>query len=96
MKAVCEDAETSPLSEKQKALFRYLTKVNDKPASVTQGDVDAARAAGWSESAIYDAASVCAIFNFFNRWIDATGVPDVPAGFYEERLGTQGDVGYAM
>lgn len=96
MKAVCDDLETSPLTDKQKVLFRYLAKVNDAPATVAQEDVDAVLAAGYSESAVFDAATVCAIFNFFNRWIDATGVPDVPDGFYEQRLGSQGDVGYAM
>ena len=29
---------------------------------------------GWSDEAIYFAISVCALFNFYNRWIDATGV----------------------
>ena len=96
VEAVCADFESAPLSEKEKALFRYLAVVNDTPAKVQQADVDAAKAAGWSDHALFDAATVCAIFNFFNRWIDATGVPDVPGGFYEERLGAQGDVGYAM
>ena len=31
-------------------------------------------AAGWDDQAIYDAVTVCSLFNFFNRWIDATGV----------------------
>ena len=39
-----------------------------------QEDVDAVKAAGWSESAIYDAFTVCAAFNFFNRWLDASGI----------------------
>lgn len=39
--------------------------------------------AGWSEEAIYDAITVCGIFNFYNRWIDATGVEDMPASAYE-------------
>ena len=70
--------------------------MNDTPAAVGQADVDAVLAAGWSEGAVCDALTVCAIFNFFNRWIDGAGVPDVPAGFYERRLAEQGDVGYAM
>jgi hypothetical protein len=32
------------------------------------------RAAGWTDEAIYFAITVCALFNFYNRWIDATGV----------------------
>lgn len=96
MEAVCHDFESAPISEKEKGLLRYLAKVNDTPAQVSQADVDAAKAHGWSDHALFDAATVAAIFNFFNRWIDATGVPDVPAGFYDKRLESHGDMGYAM
>ena len=91
---MCDDFEAAPISDVEKALFRYLAKVNDRPASVTQQDVDAAKAAGCTDAMLFDAATVCAIFNFFNRWIDATGVPDVPDRYYEKRLETQGDTGY--
>jgi alkylhydroperoxidase family enzyme len=94
--AVCRDFETAPFSEKDRALFRYLARVNDAPATVSQDDVDAALAAGWTDEALYDAATVCSLFNYFNRWIDATGVPDLPPGFYEARLEAQGDMGYAL
>ena len=40
-------------------------------------------AAGWSEEAIYDAVTVCALFNFYTRWVDGTGVSDMPASAYE-------------
>jgi hypothetical protein len=36
---------------------------------------------------------VCALFQFYNAWIDATGVRDMPAFAYEmsgQRLATQG------
>jgi alkylhydroperoxidase family enzyme len=94
--AVCRDFESAPIAEREKALFRYLARVNDAPASVTQAEVDAVLAHGWEERAVYDAATVCSIFNFFNRWVDAMGVPDVPKGFYEARLAQQGDLGYRM
>ena len=32
------------------------------------------RAVGWTDEALYFAITVCAMFNFYNRWIDATGV----------------------
>src|SRR3712207_6955064 len=57
-------------------------------------DLQAAKAAGWSEEALYDAITVCALFNFYNKWIDATGVRDMPAAAYEasgRRLATRGD-----
>jgi hypothetical protein len=31
-------------------------------------------AVGWTDEAIYYALTVCALFNFYNRWIDASGV----------------------
>jgi len=32
------------------------------------------RAAGWTDEELYFAITVCALFNFYNRWIDASGV----------------------
>ena len=96
MHEACRDFEGSELEEREKVLLRYLAKVNDAPATVGPTDVEAVKAAGWSDRAIYDAVTVCAAFNFFNRWIDGTGVPDVPKGFYEERLARHGDLGYRM
>ena len=61
--------------------------------SIGQGDVDVARKAGWSDEALYDAITVCSLFQFYNNWIDATGVSDMPAIGYEmsgQRLATQG------
>lgn len=55
--------------------------------------MEAVKRAGWSEEALYDAVTVCALFNFYNRWIDATGVQDMPAGAYEltgQRLAEHG------
>ena len=96
MDAVCRDAEAAPIPAKEKALFRLLARVNREPWTVRQEHVDAAQAAGWSDQALYDAITVCSMFNFFNRWIDATGVPDAPEGVYEARLEAHGDLGYAM
>ncbi|MDJ0974476.1 MAG: hypothetical protein QNJ98_08470 [Planctomycetota bacterium] len=96
MRAACDDLEAVDLPEKDKVLYRYLKKVNRTPWECSQEDVDVVKAAGWSDAAIYDAITVCSIFNFFNRWIDATGVPDVPGNFYEQRLEASGDTGYRM
>ena len=54
---------------------------------------DVARKAGWSDEALYDAITVCSLFQFYNNWIDATGVADMPALGYEmsgHRLATEG------
>jgi alkylhydroperoxidase family enzyme len=51
-----------------------IDKVNEESPSITRDDLDSARAAGWTDEALYFAITVCALFNFYNRWIDAAGV----------------------
>ena len=74
MQSVLADVESSDLDDRHKALFRLVDKVNDDSPRMTSTDLDAARAAGWTDEALYFAITVCALFNFYNRWIDATGV----------------------
>jgi alkylhydroperoxidase family enzyme len=71
---VLRDLENSPLDEKHKALFRFVDKVNSDSPRMSAGDMQPLYAAGWTDEAIYFAISVCALFNFYNRWIDASGV----------------------
>ena len=95
MQAVLADWRTAPLSDKERALFGFLEKMNRESTRITMADHDALRAVGWTDEAIYDAITVCALFNFYNKWIDATGVSDMPASAYHasgERLATFGYV----
>jgi alkylhydroperoxidase family enzyme len=68
------DLENCSLSEKEKALLRFVGKVNHQSPSITPEDIQPLYKVGWSDEAIYYAITVCALFNFYNRWIDATGV----------------------
>lgn len=68
------DIDCAPLPDADKALLRFVEKVNRASTSIGQPDIDALHAIGWSDEAIYDAITVCALFNFYNRWIDASGV----------------------
>jgi len=72
--AVLRDAQTSALSPAEKVLFAFIDKVNHESPTIGPEDIARCHAAGWSDEALYDAITVCALFNFFNRWIDATGV----------------------
>ena len=93
--AVLQDYRTAPISDREKALFAFIEKVNRASSRIRKDDVEEVKAAGWSEEALYDAISVCALFNFYNTWIDATGVGDMPAAAYAasgERLATFGYV----
>ena len=74
MQGVIEDLETSKLDDKHKALLRFVAKVNHDSPRITSDDVKPLYKAGWEDEAIYYAITVCALFNFYNRWIDATGV----------------------
>lgn len=74
VEGVIRDAATSTLDARHKALFAFLDVVNEDCASVTSGHLATLRAAGWTDEELYFAISVCALFNFYNRWIDASGV----------------------
>ena len=71
---VLRDLERSGLDEKHKALFRFVDKVNRDSPRITTADMQPLYEAGWDDEAIYFAITVCALFNFYNRWIDASGV----------------------
>ena len=68
------DVASSALDDQHKALFRFIDKITQDSPSITRPDLDALRGLGWTDEAIYFAITVCALFNFYNRWIDATGV----------------------
>jgi alkylhydroperoxidase family enzyme len=90
---VLEDYRTAPIDDRDKALFAFLEKMNAQSNQIRREDVDRLRSAGWSDEAIYDAVTVCALFKFYNAWIDATGVHDLPAAAYPmsgKRLASQG------
>ena len=74
MWGVLKDLESSALAEKEKALFRFVDKVNHDSPRITAEDMQPLYAVGWTDEAIYFAITVCALFNFYNRWIDASGV----------------------
>lgn len=93
--AVLEDYSTAPISEAERALFAFIAKVVEDSTSIGDADVARARAAGWSDEALYDAITVCALFQFYNTWIDATGVSDMPGFAYDLSGKRLAEKGYA-
>jgi hypothetical protein len=90
---VLDDYRTAPIDARNKALFAFIEKMNEQSNRIGREDIERLETAGWSEEAIYDAITVCALFKFYNAWIDATGVHDMPAAGYAliaKRLATQG------
>lgn len=80
--SVLKGIDQSPVSEVEKVLLRFVEKVNRQSNQVQREEVDQVRRTGWSDEAIFDAITVCSLFNFYNRWCDATGVQDMPAEGY--------------
>jgi alkylhydroperoxidase family enzyme len=74
VQSVLRDLESSSLPEKEKALFRFVDKVNHDSQKITPDDMQPLYALGWTDEVIYFAITVCALFNFYNRWVDASGV----------------------
>jgi alkylhydroperoxidase family enzyme len=90
---VLRDLETAPLDERHKALFRFVEKVNRDSARMSAEDIAALHEAGWDDQAAYFAITVCALFNFYNRWIDASGVHALSDEAHRaggKRMATQG------
>lgn len=90
-----EDYTTAPISAAERALFALIAKVVEDSTSITAGDLERARSAGWTDEALYDAITVCALFQFYNTWIDATGVSDMPAFAYDMSGKRLAAMGYA-
>jgi alkylhydroperoxidase family enzyme len=78
-----EDYATAPIGAAERALFELVEAITADSTQISQNHIDRAKAAGWSDEALYDAITVCALFQFYNTWIDATGVHDLPAAVYE-------------
>jgi uncharacterized peroxidase-related enzyme len=92
--AVLADHTTAPLSEKDRALFAFLDTASRDTARLRGEDVERLREAGWTDEAVYDAVTVCALFRFYNTWVDATGVHDMPAAAYAQSGKRMAEKGY--
>ena len=77
VESVLRDPETAPLDQRDRVLLRFVAKMTRSLPQVGAADVAGLRDAGWDDEAIYYAITTCALFNFYNRWITATGVPEM-------------------
>ena len=91
---VLRDLERAPLDDRTKLLLRFVGKVTKDLPSVGQEDIAALRAADWDDEAIYYAITTCALFNFYNRWITATGVPQMSADAHRQQGRALAERGY--
>jgi uncharacterized peroxidase-related enzyme len=65
----------------------YVRKLTLGPASITQADVDAILACGWSEEAVLHAACLAGYWSMVNRIVEGLGIAADAA--YFARIGSQ-------
>lgn len=73
-----EDLEHAAVADKLKPVLAYVRKLTLTPARITAEDAKSVYDAGWDERALFDAISVCALFNFMNRIVEGSGMRTNP------------------
>ena len=68
------DWTTAGLSAKRTAMLSYAMKLTEDPAAMTADDVQALRAAEFTDRDILDIAEVTAYYAYVNRIADGLGV----------------------
>jgi uncharacterized peroxidase-related enzyme len=92
---VFTDLPNAPLSDKMKTLLVIAGKVQQIGKSVTEQDVQNAKAAGASDIELHDTVLIAALFCLYNRYVDGLGTfrPEDPA-YYEKLAQRLVTVGY--
>lgn len=95
-RAVKENVETAPVSEKMKALLQIAALTQQSGSAVSAEAVERAHAAGASDREIHDTVLIAALFCLYNKYVDglATVAPTDPA-YYQllgERITSRGYV----
>jgi uncharacterized peroxidase-related enzyme len=74
VKALVEDYERAPLSEADRAMLDYATKLTRDATRVTRKDHERLRAVGFDDRGILQITLLASWFNYINRVADALGV----------------------
>lgn len=94
--SVIENLELAPLPEPEKALLRFVRRMTLASYEISQPEIDALKSHGWSDEAIYDTITVSALFNFYNRWVNASGVNPLPPEVHRQRGRSLAEHGYLL
>lgn len=74
-----DDLKRVTIESKDKALLTFVRKLTLEPAKMTDEDVEAMKAAGFTGEQIWEAAVEVGMFSWLNRMADAFGL-DYPQG----------------
>lgn len=90
--ALLTNPDEAQIDARMRPLFLFVKKLTLAPSRISQEDADRVFAANWDKKALYDAVSVCALFNFMNRLVEGLGIEADP-GYSQiagERLASGG------
>ncbi|WP_172125158.1 alkylhydroperoxidase [Devosia sp. 1635] len=76
--AVHRDYRNAGLTDQQVAMLGYAEQITIDASRITQGDIDALRAVGFSDLNIADIAVAASFRNFVSRYFDAVGAKIEP------------------
>lgn len=82
--AIHRDFRNAGLSDRDVAMLAYAEQVAVDASRITQADIDALRAVGFSDRNIADIAFCAAFRCFMSRYFDATGATPEPFFFDED------------
>ncbi len=68
------DYRRADLTGRERAMLDYAVKVTKTPGECDEADVEALRAEGFTDEAIWDIVEVASMYNFTNRLAMATGM----------------------
>jgi len=66
--------EESGVDKRLLPVMNFVKKLTLTPSKVVDSDRQAIIDAGWQQQAIFDAASICGLFNLMNRIVEGAGV----------------------
>jgi uncharacterized peroxidase-related enzyme len=70
---IASDHTQADVSERMKRALDFAVKLTVAPASMSEGDVERLREAGWTDEDVMDITEVAGVFNFSNRMASALG-----------------------
>jgi len=74
VKTLVEDYDSAPLSEADRAMLDYATKLTRDATRITPKDHERLRAVGFDDRGILQITLLASWFNYINRVADALGV----------------------
>ncbi len=84
---VLTGSPNAPLSDAERAAMRLAVKMARDASAVTQDDIDAVRACGYTDTEVFDIVAAAAYRCFFAKIADALGAqPDVPLDELDDSL----------